>query len=446
MRLHPPKIFKVLFPARLTSGCGSLVTDVKVLRDVGSSNQVLFNQSALILAVNTRSFQTCPSFQAPKKERKDADDLVFVKIRTLELNKMIFKMKEDNTALDKVVNWILRKNIRVPVTSLNSSQKFPVSDTGRFKTLREDNPQLKAGFFTPEEDEQVFNNLLKVKEAFSVQNDDPFMKELFTKVDDERSRGKVNIVGHFLAQGLRNPRLGSEVFNRAKTLFVDVKGSFTDEEEDIVEKFMIEEAGDYSHPYTELASRLGRSSNVVREFYLEYLMHKEKTTDGRFSMSENMIILEAIFNHNKNGANLSKVDNEILEKLSEVLKRKPRSIQKHWSCALQPILTRYEAGVLDVDFRHVLINYCVEKKIVYSQDADWSLISKEPMFKGTTPGYLSTVYRSLKLSTKQNNKKLTKAQLTSEALQNFLNNHGKSRRIRQDVDELLSFYHGLIDR
>ena len=446
MRLHPPKIFKILFPARLTSGCRSLVTDVKVLRDDKSSNQVLFNQSALILAVNTRSFQTCLSCQAPKKERKDADDLVFVKIRTLELNKMIFKMKEDNTALDKVVNWILRKNIRVPVTSLNSSQKFPVSDTGRFKTLREDNPQLKAGFFTPEEDEQVFNNLLKVKEAFSVQNDDPFMKELFTKVDDERSRGKVNIVGHFLAQGLRNPRLGSEVFNRAKTLFVDVKGSFTDEEEDIVEKFMIEEAGDYSHPYTELASRLGRSSNVVREFYLEYLMHKEKTTDGRFSMSENMIILEAIFNHNKNGANLSKVDNEILEKLSEVLKRKPRSIQKHWSCALQPILTRYEAGVLDVDFRHVLINYCVEKKIVYSQDADWSLISKEPMFKGTTPGYLSTVYRSLKLSTKQNNKKLTKAQLTSEALQNFLNNHGKSRRIRQDVDELLSFYHGLIDR
>ena len=396
-----------------------------------------------------RSFQTHSSLDGPKKEGHiidvpKVDHTAFCKIRTLEVNKTIFNMKKEATSLDKVVHWILKKNIKVPDVSLNTSQKVFRSPTNTFYKLNADNSQLRAGFFTPDDDDQVSKNIDKLKKAFSIQNDDnEFLKELFARTDDKHYKVKVNIVGHFLAQGLKAPRLASEVFNRAKTLFADAKGTFTQDEVKIIEMFMKKEAKSHPRPFVELSNRLGRSYKSVREYYLNTLKHKGKLKGGRFSLEENKKILETILSNNINALDSYVIDKGILENLSEVLQRKPRNISTHWICELQPILTRYEANVLDVDFRHVLINYCVDNGIIYNQDADWSSIIQEPMFKGTTKPYLAKMYANVKVCARQCNPKLTRLELTSETLQKYLNTHARtqsSREGRQEIDDLISFY------
>ena len=163
-------------------------------------------------------------------------------------------------------------------------------------------------------------------------------------------------------------------------------------------------------------------------------------------MEENKKILETILSNNINALNSYVIDKGILENLSEVLQRKPRNISTHWICELQPILTRYEANVLDVDFRHILITYCVDNGIIYNQDADWSSIIQEPMFKGTTKPYLAKIYANVKVCAQQCNPKLTRVELTSETLQKYLNTHARtqsSREGRQEIDDLISFYNEL---
>ena len=163
-------------------------------------------------------------------------------------------------------------------------------------------------------------------------------------------------------------------------------------------------------------------------------------------MEENKKILETILSNNINALDSYVIDKGTLENLSEVLQRKPRNILTHWICELQPILTRYEANVLDVDFRRILINYCVDNGIIYNQDADWSSIIQEQVFKGTTKPFLAKTYANLKVCARQCNPELKKIQLTSETLKKYLSAHARtqsSRKGRQEIDDLISFYNEL---
>ena len=404
-----------------------------------------------VLNFHTRTFRIIPSLGAPKSgKRIPVVKSAYFKLRTNDLNETIYKIKQQNTTLDKVTLWILKKNIMVPAVSLKYSQKYYWSGDGRavYRAVKEGSlpEEIKVGGYTPLDDEIMRGNLREITEAFKI--DSKFLKkkmffdELFAKVkvDDTFYAEKVNIVGHFVAKGLQNERIASEVFKRCRLLCSATTGSFSAEEDEIIMKFMDEEEKDYKYPYLELSRRLHRTSHSVRDRYIDHLKHQDKEKRGHYSMEENKVIMEALLDHNKNQMQLSVKDKDVIEALATRLNRPPENIIKHWFSFIQPLVTRHRAGVLDVDFRHILINHCVENRILYSQDADWATISKDPKFKGTTSTYLSLVYKSVKNSTKRRYPTLTNAQVTSEALQNFLQNHGnKCRGVEEEQKKLVYF-------
>ena len=67
------------------------------------------------------SFQT---YSSVCESKKDVDIHSFTRILSLEVNENILKMNENNTILDKVVNWILKKNIKVHKVALDASSNF----------------------------------------------------------------------------------------------------------------------------------------------------------------------------------------------------------------------------------------------------------------------------------------------------------------------------------
>ena len=399
------------------------------------------------------SFQT---YSSVCESKKDVDIHSFTRILSLEVNENILKMNENNTILDKVVNWILKKDIKVYTVALDASSNYfwslkttateykaykrrQVIKKGKFPK------EIKAGFFSPSEDETISSNvreIMEISEKEKFANNEMLLHELFSEIDDKNYKAKVNIVGHFLAQGLKSPRLACEVARRAKALFVDNTGPFTAKEDDEIMKFMKEEK--FVNAYAELSCILGRSSVSIYGRYNSYLRFKDKEKVGIFSSDENKCIVKAILLSNQNALETNVIDKDVIEVLAQDLSRKPANIKRHWLSFIQPLLIRHKAGVLDVDFRHILIDYCVENKIVYTQDANWTTISKEARFRGTTSRYLSEIYKSVRHNAKRRFPEMTDAQLTSDCLKYFLQNHSmKSKSGNKTFAYLTSFYDDL---
>ena len=63
--------------------------------------------------------------------------------------------------------------------------------------------------------------------------------------------------------------------------------------------------------------------------------------------------MKAVFKTNKNALSNSDDIKEsaiIWDELPHELNRPPKYVKAHWLFFIQPLLTRYEAGVLEVDF------------------------------------------------------------------------------------------------
>ena len=117
---------------------------------------------------------------------------------------------------------------------------------------------------------------------------------------------------------------------------------------------------------------------------------------------------------------------EIWAQLANDLNRIDVRVFYHWLFVLQPFLRRYEAGVLDVDFRIPLLEYCIKNDIKYPQNANWVEISKEPEFAGTTPSYLSKIYLNIRKHTKRS---IYKGRADHEVTTKELLEYQKTRKV-----------------
>ena len=74
-----------------------------------------------------------------------------------------------------------------------------------------------------------------------------------------------------------------------------------------------------------------------------------------------------------------------------------------------------------MDFRHILVDYCVDNNIMFSNEANWRKIAKDEKFRGcATAYYLKGLYHDLKATVKKTNPGIKVNELTSETLQNYL--------------------------
>ena len=280
------------------------------------------------------------------------------------------------------------------------------------------------------------------------ENKEDFYEALFLD-QSERSSDKENIVGHFLSQGLEDARHPGDVFHQLKVETFYKKGPFTDEE-NIKIMEAVKENGDTSGAFRDLEKELRRRDTNIRGQYKVNLKHQDKTSSGTFSIEESLKILQAVHdkvpNFLEDGESVSAV--VWGEELAAEMNRKPLYIAKHWKHVLFPLLTRHEAGVLEVDYRLRLVKHRADNGIRYAQEADWAAIASLPQFRGTTAAWLTQTYGAVRSNYKQFEKKrgnkVRDAEVTSEVLLDYLQTGGKGiKPTSEEKLQLIEFYESL---
>merc|ERR1712029_885064 len=91
-----------------------------------------------------------------------------------------------------------------------------------------------------------------------------------------------------------------------------------------------------------------------------------------------------------------------------------------------------------VDFSPVLIDYFIEKGILFRNETNWSEIVKDERFKGTTAHYLMKIYSQLVGNFKRANPDIEDDDITSEKLRQYLDH--RSRKQKKDHRKLFEDY------
>ena len=407
-----------------------------------------------LLSSSVRFFGTSTTLTEAARGKKKKTQ--FCEIMELNINKEILKSNLDQGYLNKAVRITLRKNILVPKVSLlcgfTRIRRGFMSLDFTTKRVRDQLPsQMKVGSFTPKEKFLIKENTdallcdLKANE-----NRNEVFTDFFVNDENEYHGEKVHILGLYFAQGMESIRLPCEVFQVAKRLHISTKAEFTQEEDDAIIQYMENEGATSDSPKADLSRKLNRSYASVQSRYKDIIKHKDKASNGmRYTVEEDEQIMKAVFNYH--GNDLTQIKSrysDVFQQLGEKLNKRPFNVYCHCKNFILPNLKKYEAGVLDVDFKKLLIDYCVDNNIKYAQEANWQEIVKNPRFKGTTASDLSYLYKTLRGATIT---KLRKAipdigdhEVTSETMQKYLQEKKLyGARGRKDIEDLIFKYEQL---
>ena len=391
-----------------------------------------------------RSISVAPSLLRAVNSAPKVEDDSNINISKVAKYREVFKMSNSDSILDQCVRAAFKEDIRVPKVCVEVTRASVIS----WKHGRKHNslkyPSVSANHFTPLETQIIQINAERIR-AKLTENKEDFYQDLFLD-QSERSSDKENIVGHFLSQGLEDARHPGDVFHQLKVETFYKKGPFTDDE-NIKIMEAVKENGDTSGTFRDLEKELWRRDTNIRERYRDILKHQDKTSSGTFSIEESLKILQAVHdkvpNFLEDGESVSAV--VWGEELAAEMNRKPLYIAKHWKHVLFPLLTRHEAGVLEVDFRLRIVKHCADNGIRYAQEADWAAITSLPQFRGTTATSLAHTYGLVrgryKEKEKENGNKVRDAEVTSEVLLDYLLTRGKGRKpISKREMSIIEFY------
>ena len=322
------------------------------------------------------------------KQKKQKKLAAVCRIMESKEHKAIQKELGQDAPLDVFVSHILGKDIMVNKIALKTNVSV---FRGNLHFIRKEDlpkdldPELKVGRFSVRDNEIILENWSHLKSQTSKQlqlDEKDAIKAIFE--DTNKDQGfKKNVVGYFLAQGLPDTRLATEVFQRARILLTTRKGDFTPEEDKIILDF-VEKEGKKWAALTKLLKTAGKNSAKQR-----YNVLTNNYKIGAYTAEEDKIILGEVFAANKfvlsDGNNLTMED---WKRIGGKLGRNPLYVNSHWRKALEPILTRYQAGTLDVEVKKVLLDHLVKNNMDYTQNVDWKELAKLPKFAGSTPSYL----------------------------------------------------------
>merc|ERR1712147_77572 len=163
---------------------------------------------------------------------------------------------------------------------------------------------------------------------------------------------------------------------------------------------------------------LGYSRRAIHNRYTRILL-PGKVVTGVYSNRENRAIMETLFEENDNAVNYYfRESDPVWDKLGAKLNRRPVYLFKHWERVIRPQILLYQNGVDHVDFRPILVDYFIEKGILFRKETNcnWSEIAKDKRFKGTTPFYLAKIYGDLVAKVKETNPGIEDDDITSEVV------------------------------
>jgi len=338
---------------------------------------------------------TSRNYGFPK--RNVVGEIQFSKLKDIEqlegLEKHTFNT---NSCQDIICRFILNENIIVPnlIGFTKATDRFTRSDFRNLPSV------VSFRKFDAGEDKIIVENMENLVKWAKMNSFD----EVFdVDPSDENRVTRIEIIGSYLSQGLQKIRLPQMVFQRARKLLVSQKGNFSEAEKRIIEESV--NSCENFNEWSSLGRKLDRDPTSVQNYVQRQLKSKDKTRRGKFSAEESKKVMDHLFEVNKQAlydAENLRYSSEVWVQLANSLNRPYFLVFDHWLERLQPILRRYEAGVLDVDFKIPLLEYCIINDIKYPQNANWLEISKEPEFVGTTPSYLSKIYSYIRTKTAKN--------------------------------------------
>eukprot|EP00092_Neocalanus_flemingeri_P017344 GFUD01018759.1.p1 GENE.GFUD01018759.1~~GFUD01018759.1.p1 ORF type:complete len:433 (+),score=126.12 GFUD01018759.1:88-1386(+) len=353
------------------------------------------------------------------------------------------KQELDTQSLtDILVGHILSQDIRVHKVSLDFNPTIfreKLISLARKEFSKKLSQQIKVGRFSIANDEIIRSNWNKLITEVNLKEEE-VIKELFKHTVKDNVLGlKKNIVGYFLAQGLADVRLATDVYQRARVLICAKKGPFSPEEDQIILDFIEKEGKNWARLST-LLGRTHRSGGLKNRY--EFLNYKTGRQSGYFTAREDETILIEVFEVNKNileDGNIAKKD---WQQIGNKLQRPPATVTQHWKTQLEPMLKRYHAGTLSIDLREVLINHLVEHKLDYAQEVDWKKLVKLPKFAGTTPAYLQQMLGSMQICAGRMYPQLSQVELTTVIVQRYLNTKKRTNKQKKLIyqEELIEFY------
>ena len=92
----------------------------------------------------------------------------------------------------------------------------------------------------------------------------------------------------------------------------------------------------------------------------------------------------------------------------------------HWEGVIRPQILMHQNGVDHLDFRRILIDYFIEKGILFRNETNWSEIVKDERFKGTTSTFLQLCYGDLVRIVKKKYPGIEDDEITSEVIKSYL--------------------------
>ena len=247
---------------------------------------------------------------------------------------------------------------------------------------------IKTGRFSSEEDGIILKNWQELLEATGYSSQEEEVKAiLFDNTE------KADNIKAIKAQGLQKIRLPSDVFHRAKILLCSVRGELSDEEKQQINAFVAEQPKDWA----KLSRTTGRRPENLRNNYNNTLSHSDKKKSGAFTQDESEEVMRQVFDACPTVLTSGEVGgqtSEVFLKLGTKLDRKPCSLYKHWK-RVEHMLTRHQAGTLDVDFSDRIVHYMVKNGLKYRQDVNWGEMTNLPEFRGTTTTFLMYEYHRM---------------------------------------------------
>ena len=350
----------------------------------------------------------------------------YCSIKKLEVNQKISQMRFDHKdSLDKSVSHILRKDIQVRELPLMLDRKMTLQTLYR-KGKNNNIPDIvKIARWTPDEDRVIQNNIDNlVSETRSKKDREGFLENLFSPSKKKLHKEKINIVGNYLGQGLKDPRLPCEIFGRASRLIMIMvsedsghKIIFTEEDDKIILDYMKNNSKTDKTPFVSLSKLLGYPASTIHMRNKRVLQQRDKTKKGAYSEEESMEIMNSIFQDNKDALNHSYLTSDpVWDKIGRKLNRNPFGILHHWEAVIRAILLSYENGKENVDFRPILIDYFIEKGIMFRNETNWSEVMEDERFKGTTPLFLQRQYCNMVGQVKRKDPNIGNSEITSQVL------------------------------
>ncbi len=303
-------------------------------------------------------------------------------------------------AFEERVNEIIEKNPKLPndvikvvkhIIGLDFKIKKVESKISSLRTLwsysrevKKERPELKIGHFSRELSGEESDDFKIIKEWESLANIVSVpAKETMMGFSKSISWFQV-ILGCYLAQDLKDMRIGIDVFFRAHRLSQDriTMYSFSPEENAIMINAINSRATEGSPSLCQIAINLASVLNISekRIYNRLYVLQNESKvlTRGPFKLEEDEIILESLFREKFECTveDIRKIRRSEFVHLAELLGRRVKGIHYHWSAFLAPTLLAHHFGTLRQAWKKEIAKYVIDKKKIALQDINMDEISE----------------------------------------------------------------------